>query len=555
MFFLIVFLKKNNFLMVNETNSNYFNRNLFLKQTKEFSKPWDVIVIGGGATGLGVALDASSRGYKTLLLEQADFANGTSSRSTKLAHGGVRYLAQGNISLVNEALVERGLMIKNAPHLVKMLPFIIPSYHWWEKGFYGLGLKIYDWMARKFRLNKTKLISTKSVHEFMPQLKVKGLKGGVLYYDGQFDDARLAVNLAQTCAERGGVLLNYIKVYKLKKNEEGIISGVIARDLLNDEELDLNSNVVINATGVFVDDILGMNAVIKTPMIKVSQGIHLVLDNSFFKGDHALMIPSTTDGRVLFAVPWHGHVLVGTTDTPRNSISLEPIALKSEISFVLETIGSYLEKKPTEKDVLSVFAGLRPLVMPSKEKGTKKISRDHKLFTSSSKLITITGGKWTTYRKMAEDTIDEAINIGNLEKRPCVTQTLKIHGYKKPKKLFHYLDIYGSDAPLIQGLACDVVELREKIHPTFPNIKAEVVWAVRNEMAMTIEDVLARRLRILFLNAKVAIEMAPEVARLMAMELKYDETWQEAQIKSFTKVAHNYLTVPYNLKPSNISTI
>lgn len=541
--------------MLNETKRNSFNRNYFLKKTKDFSEQWDLIVIGGGATGLGVALDAAARGYKTLLLEQGDFANGTSSRSTKLAHGGVRYLAQGNISLVNEALFERGLMIKNAPHLVKMLPFIIPSYRWWEKHFYGLGLKIYDWMARRFRLNKTKLISPQAVHNYMPHLKEKGLKGGVLYYDGQFDDARLAINLAQTCAENGGVLLNYIKVHKLKKNEEGLISGVVAKDLLNNEELNLNSKVVINATGVFVDDILGMNSAIKSPMIKVSQGIHLVFENSFFKGDHALMIPSTTDGRVLFAVPWHGHVLVGTTDTPRNSISLEPIALKSEISFVLETLGNYLDKKPTEKDILSVFAGLRPLVMPSKEKGTKKISRDHKLFTSSSGLITITGGKWTTYRKMAEDTIDEAVNIGNLKKMPCITQELKIHGYKNPGDGNHYLDVYGSDAPLIQALARNEIDLRDKLHPAFPNIKAEVVWAVTNEMAMTIEDVLARRLRVLFINAKAAIEMAPEVARLMARELNYDEAWKEAQINSFTKLAQNYLTEPFQLKPSNTTKI
>lgn len=541
--------------MSNGTKGNCFNRKLFLEKTKKSTGPWDIIVIGGGATGLGVAVDATSRGFKTLLLEQGDFANGTSSRSTKLAHGGVRYLAQGNISLVNEALFERGLMIKNAPHLVKMLPFIIPSYRWWEKHFYGLGLKIYDWMARRFRLNKTKLISTQAVHQYMPHLKEKGLKGGVLYYDGQFDDARLAINLAQTCAEQGGTLLNYVKVDKLKKNKEGLISGIIAKDLINHEELDLNANVVINATGVFVDDILGMNSPIKSPMIKVSQGIHLVLEKSFFKGDHALMIPSTPDGRVLFAVPWHGHVLVGTTDTPLNSISLEPIALKSEISFVLETLGKYLDKKPAEKDVLSVFAGLRPLVMPSKEKGTKKISRDHKLFTSSSGLITITGGKWTTYRKMAEDTIDEAVNIGNLKKMPCVTQGLKIHGYKKPKNAFHYLDVYGSDARLIQALASNEIYLSEKLHPAFPNIKAEVVWAVKNEMAMTIEDVLARRLRVLFINAKAAIEMAPEVARLMALELNYDEAWQEAQINSFTKLAQNYLTEPFELKPSNTPKI
>lgn len=551
MLFLIVNLRTNKLSMSNEIKRNIFNRPEFLKKTKQFKGEWDIIVIGGGATGLGVALDASSRGFNTLLLEQADFANGTSSRSTKLAHGGVRYLAQGNISLVNEALFERGLMIKNAPHLVKMLPFIIPGYRWWEKPFYGLGLKIYDWMARRYRLNKTKIISSASVHKYMPDLKEKGLKGGVLYYDGQFDDARLAINLAQTCAENGGVLLNYMKVVNLKKDEEGIISGVVVKDLINGEELSLNSKVVINATGVFVDDVLEMNSLGKTPMIKASQGIHLVLDNTFFNGEHALMIPSTPDGRVLFAVPWYGHLLVGTTDTPKIKISLEPVALKSEIAFVLETLGDYLEKKPTVKDVLSVFAGLRPLVMPSKEKGTKKISRDHKLFTSSSRLITITGGKWTTYRKMAEDTIEEAINIGKLEKIPCKTQRLKIHGYKISKKTTGILDIYGSDGPLIRQLARDVPKLSEKLHSAFPHIKAEVVWAARNEMAMTIEDILARRLRILFLNAKVAIEMAPLVADLMATELNFDKDWEETQIIKFREMAQKYLTVPLEEIPVN----
>lgn len=536
--------------MENETKENLFNRDYFLKKTKKFSGIWDFIVIGGGATGLGVALDAASRGYKTLLLEQADFANGTSSRSTKLAHGGVRYLAQGNISLVKEALYERGLMIKNAPHLVKMLPFIIPSYRWWEKHFYGIGLKIYDWMARKLRLDKTTLLSAGEVHSFMPDLKEKGLKGGVLYFDGQFDDARLAVNLAQTCAENGGTLINYMKVVKLKKNAEGRISGVVVKDLLNKEELELNSKVVINATGVFVDEVLEMNSARRSPMIKASQGIHLVLDRSFFQGEHALMIPSTSDGRVLFAVPWHEHLLVGTTDTPRKTISLEPVALQSEIAFVLETVGIYLDKKPTEKDVLSVFAGLRPLVMPSKEKGTKKISRDHKLFTSSSGLITITGGKWTTYRKMAQDTVEEAINVGHLDKKPCVTQSLKIHGHKKTKKQASHLSLYGSDALLIQRLAAEVPELGQKLHDEFPNIKAEVIWAVRHEMAMTIEDVLARRLRILFLNALVAIEMAPVVAHLMAVELNYDEAWETAQIKGFKELALNYLPQSYTGKIS-----
>lgn len=412
--------------MKKEIKANTFSREHSLQIIKDPSILWDLIIVGGGATGLGVALDAASRGFKTLLLEQADFSSGTSSRSTKLAHGGVRYLAQGNLSLVNEALYERGLLLKNASHLVKMLPFVIPSYNWWGKYFYGMGLKIYDWMARKLRMGKTVLLNSFEVKKLMPDIKKTGLNGGVLYFDGQFDDSRLAVNIAQTCAENGGILLNYAKVTSLLKDENEKISGVTAKDVIDGEEFLLKSKMVINATGVFVDDILKMNSNTKDPIVTTSQGIHLVLDRSFFRGDHALMIPSTSDGRVLFAVPWHGHLLVGTTDTPLDSASMEPVALESEISFVLENLSTYLEKKPSRKDILSVFAGLRPLVVPEKEKGTKEISRDHKLMTSPSNLITITGGKWTTYRKMAEDTIDEAIKIGNLETKACRTMELVV---------------------------------------------------------------------------------------------------------------------------------
>lgn len=540
--------------MKKEIKENSFERKKFIQVVRDPSIKWDIIIVGGGATGLGVALDAASRGFKTLLLERADFSSGTSSRSTKLAHGGVRYLAQGNVSLVNEALHERGLLLKNAPHLVKMLPFIIPSYNWWGKYFYGMGLKIYDWMARRFRVGKTILLSSAQVKEIMPDIKNKGLNGGVLYFDGQFDDSRLAINIAQTSAENGGVLLNYMKVTSLLKDEKGKISGVTAKDEIDGEEFSLSSKIVINATGVFVDEILKMNSQTKNPIVTTSQGIHLVLDRSFFKGDHALMIPSTSDGRVLFAVPWHEHLLVGTTDTLLDFPSPEPVALESEISFVLKNLGTYLEKPPTRKDILSVFAGLRPLVVPGKEQGTKEISRDHKLMTSPSNLITITGGKWTTYRKMAEDTINEAIHVGNLEPKGCKTMNLKIHGYTTEVKKTSHLDIYGSDLEKIKELIAENSELNAKLHPEFPNVKAEIIWIVRNEMAITLSDVLARRLRILFLNAKAAIDMAPEVARLMANELLKDPAWEIAQVKSFIELAQNYLTEPYFPQATLINT-
>ncbi|MDG3581121.1 glycerol-3-phosphate dehydrogenase/oxidase [Galbibacter pacificus] len=530
--------------MKNETKENIYNRNNLLEKIRDKNCVWDVLVIGGGATGLGVALDAASRGYKTLLLEQSDFAKGTSSRSTKLVHGGVRYLAQGNIKLVLEALYERGLMMKNAPHLVNPLPFIIPSYRWWEKFFYGFGLKIYDWMAGKLRVGSTRLLNKDTVTKEMGNLKHNKLNGGVAYYDGQFDDARLAINLAQTSIENGGVLLNYVKVSKLLKDHEGKITGVEATDCESGELFKVNARIVINATGVFVDDILKLDDPNANALVKVSQGIHLVVERSFLKGDSALMIPATSDGRVLFAVPWHDHLLVGTTDTPLDRHQLEPKALTQEVEFILDTLKEYLDKAPTREDVLSVFAGLRPLVLPEdKEKGTKEISRDHKLKKSKSGLITITGGKWTTYRRMAEDTVDMAIKTATMEYRPCVTKNLKIHGFQKEKNT-DTMQLYGSDAGRILELENKMPELKKKLYPDFPYTMANVVWAVRYEMARTIDDVLARRLRILFLDAKAAVEMAPMVASIMAKELVKDKEWEKAQTLQFLKLSKNYMLNP-----------
>lgn len=526
------------------------DRNLFLNQIQEEGQVWDLIIIGGGATGLGTALDAATRGYKTLLLEKSDFANGTSSRSTKLAHGGVRYLAQGNLSLVKEALKERGLMLKNAPHLVKMLPFVIPSYKWWEKFYYGIGLKIYDWMAQHYRIGKTKLINTKKVKEIFHNLNLKGLNGGVIYYDGQFDDARLALNIAQTGADNGAVLLNYFEVQDLIK-EHGKIRGVTAEDLETNKKYSLHAKVVINATGVFADSILKLDNGIAKPIIKVSQGIHLVLKRKFLQSKDALMIPKTSDGRVLFAVPWKDHLLVGTTDTPLKAPSSQPRALDEEIQFILNNLQNYLVNKPTIDDVLSVFAGLRPLVVPpDKEKGTKEISRDHKLLIDESNLITITGGKWTTYRKMAEDTVDEAIKLANLDYIPCKTENFKIHGYSSKKELGDHLEIYGSDAEIIRKISQEDVKFQQLLHPEFPHIVAEVIWFVRFEMARTIDDVLGRRLRMLFLNAQAAIETAPLIANILSTELGKDENWKSVQLKKFGEIASNYFAKPVKIEHS-----
>ena len=502
---------------------------------------WDIVIIGGGATGLGCAVDAASRGFKTLLLEQYDFAKGTSSRSTKLVHGGVRYLAQGDVSLVREALKERGLLFQNAPHLVNKQSFVIPCFGLFSKIKYLIGLKLYDWLSGKFSFGSSVYLNKGKVLEYLKGISGKNISGGIEYYDGQFDDARLAVNLAQTAVENGATVLNYAKVVNLSKSRKNDkLTGLSLIDTETQQEYKIKAKSIINATGVFVDDILSMDTPGTKPLVRPSQGVHLVLDRSFMKGDSALMIPETSDGRVLFAVPWHNHLVVGTTDTPLENHSLEPTALQKEIDFILQTAGAYLEKRPTENDVLSVFAGLRPLAAPDKSTNkTKEISRSHKLIVNKSGLVTITGGKWTTYRKMAEDTIDEAIKTCDLEARPCVTENLKIHGYSTRKQNYH-TDIYGEDAVHITNLIQENPALAEKLDESFPYTAAEVVWFVRNEMARSVEDILARRLRLLFLNAQIAINVAPTVAALIAKELGKEKDWEELQVNKFTEIAKNY---------------
>ncbi|MCY1719204.1 glycerol-3-phosphate dehydrogenase/oxidase [Prolixibacteraceae bacterium Z1-6] len=502
---------------------------------------WDLIVIGGGASGLGVALESATRKYKTLLLEGADFAKGTSSRSTKLVHGGVRYLGQGDISLVLEALRERGLLRQNAPHLVKNQSFIIPNYEWWDGPFYTIGLKVYDLMAGKLGLGPSIHLSKQETLEALPTIRKDGLTGGVIYHDGQFDDARLSVNLAQTIIDYDGVAVNYLKVTGLIKGDNGLIKGVKAKDQLSGNEYEFKAKAVINATGVFTDEILQMDEPGSAKKVVPSQGIHLVLDHDFLQGDHAIMIPKTDDGRVLFAVPWRGKVVVGTTDTLIEEASLEPRALEEEIKFVLNTAGRYLTRPPKRSDVRSIFAGLRPLAAPEDDsKKTKEISRSHKVIMSLSGLITITGGKWTTYRKMGQDTVDKAAILAGLKERPCITENLSIHGYTKNVDLDDHFYVYGSEAKAIKTMIEKNPELGEKLHERLDFTKAEVVWACREEMAVTLDDVLARRVRALYLDARAAEEMAPEVARIMAVELEKNEAWIEQQLLEFGQLVKGY---------------
>ena len=505
---------------------------------------WDFIIIGGGASGLGAAIDAASRGYKTVLFEGVDFAKGTSSRSTKLVHGGVRYLAQGNVGLVFEALRERGLLSRNAKHLFRKQRFIIPNYSYWNQLFYGVGLKVYDFLSLNKSLGGSRMIGKSKVLNEISSLKADGLKGGVVYYDGQFDDSRLALNMAQTAVGQGATILNYMKVVGLNKDAGGKLTSVSVECQESGEIREVKGKIFINATGVFANKILKM-AGRKKKGLKVvpSQGIHLVLDSSFLKSNSAIMIPKTSDGRVLFIIPWKDKAVLGTTDTPINKPSYEPLPLEEEVDFILKTAADYLTHKPERKDVLSVFAGLRPLVAPEGDKtNTKEISRGHQILYSESGLISILGGKWTTYRQMAEDLITAALKYNGEEVSNSKTDELGIYGnIDDYESLPDHLKVYGSDANKIIELESNNSGYASRIHQNYPYTQAQVVWAARHEMARTVEDVLARRLRLLFLDAKAAIEAAPVVSRILASELSKDDEWEREAVQSFNETANKYL--------------
>ncbi len=501
---------------------------------------WDVLVIGGGASGLGCAIESASRGYRTALFEAADFARGTSSRSTKLVHGGVRYLKQGNVSLVLEALKERGLLRQNAPHVVSELPFIVPSYDWWEAPFYGIGLRLYDMLAGKLGFGPSRNLSKEETLELLPTIETRGLRGGVIYYDGQFDDARLAIELASTAASERAVVVNYAPVVRLVKKGD-VVRGLVARDEETGREIAVEGKVVVNATGPFVDSVRRLDEADRQPILRPSQGVHIVLPREFLPGTSAFMVPHTDDGRVLFAIPWQGRVVVGTTDTPIEEVSFEPHPFPEEIDFLLEHAARYLTKDPKRADILSSFAGIRPLAGATESGETAAISRDHTVHISRSGLVTLAGGKWTTYRKMAEDAIDQAALVAELEERPSVTAELRIHGCHLDPSSFGDLARYGAEAASVAALLREDPRYEEKIHPALEVKAGEVVWAARREMARTVEDFLSRRTRSLVLDARAALEAAPSVAALLAETLAKSEEWRQAQIRDFERIARNSL--------------
>ena len=515
-------------------------RKMALHQLAEPGVIWDILVIGGGATGLGVAVDAASRGYRTALLEQSDFAKGTSSRSTKLAHGGVRYLRSGEIGLVRGALRERGLLERNAPHLVHRRAFVIPIYRRLDLPMYGLGLKAYEWLSGRLSFGASRILSVAETRRALPTVKDTNLRGGVLYFDGQFDDARLALAIARTAESQGAVIANYVRVDQLIK-DHGRVVGAEVIDEETGSRITVRARVVVNATGMFTDAIRRMDDPAVKPMLTVSSGVHVTLDRSFLPGEHALMIPQTSDGRVLFAVPWQGHVLLGTTDEPRQVPELEPRPLESEIQFLIEHAAEYLSKPVARKDVLSVFTGLRPLVQQDNAAATKSLSRDHVIAVSPGGLVTITGGKWTSYRKMAEDTVDRAAESAGLPPLRSSTVSLPLYGADvgKPQRFAQY----GCDAAELEKLIAADPTLGQKLHPKLDVLAVEIVWAARHEMARNVDDALSRRTRALQLNARAAMEAAPQVARLLALELGHNDSWVAQQVEQFSTLAQTYLPI------------
>jgi len=500
-----------------------------------------MLVIGGGATGLGTAVEAAARGYRTLLIERADFAHETSSRSTKLVHGGVRYLQQMNLTLVLDALRERGHMLRNAPHLVHDLNFVVPAYSYFSLPYYGMGLKVYERLSGRLSFGHSKLLSRENTLEKLPGVKSEGLRGGILYHDGQFDDARYAIALLRTLQNLGGVAINYVEATGLIEHG-GKVAGVEARDCETGAVFALQAKAVINACGVHVEQVIALDGRPRDSLLAVSQGSHFVLPRSFLPGNTALMIPKTDDGRVLFAIPWHGALIVGTTDVPVDTASPEPRALPEEKAFLRDYIARYMGRAPRPEEILSIWSGLRPLVRKGGVK-TSKLSRDHTILVSPHGLVTVTGGKWTTYRRMGQDTIDRAEQVVGLPKRPSTTLDLKLHGWtpNPTTATSPWECVYGADLPALGALSAEEPCLDNLIHPRLPFKLREVVWAARYEMARTVEDVLARRTRALFLDARAAVEAAPAVAGLLARELNRSEAWKTDDLRNFQQTAKGYL--------------
>ena len=522
------------------TESGFMSRERMLERAMRM-RPWDVIVVGGGCTGIAAALDAAGRGYRTLLVERGDFTSGTSSRSTKLIHGGVRYLRQGQVQMVYGALRERERLRRNAPHLVDSLPLIVPAYRWWERPYYGVGLMAYDALAGRRGLGRSRVVGGRECARRVSTLRRRSLHGGVLYHDGQFDDSRLGWTLVRTAANFGAVAVNYTEAVGLHESR-GRVRGVRLRDRMGGNEWTALGAVVVNATGPWADALQTMDEPNIDSGVVLSRGAHIVVSSAFLPGNTAVLVPSTDDGRVLFAIPWHGHVVIGTTDVPVAAPSGEPVATSTELDYLIDHAGRYLTRPLARSDILAAWAGLRSLAAVGGSAGdTAALSRDHAVSVSRGGLVTVVGGKWTTCRKVAQDTVDVAAEVGGLSPAHSITAHLRLHGYSRRRAVLAPWRVYGTDARAVRALEAEDERLAGLMHPSLPYRLSQAAWAARHEMAVRVEDVLARRTRALFLNARAAMAAAPEVARVMAAEQGRSQRWATVEVRSFHKLAKRYL--------------
>jgi glycerol-3-phosphate dehydrogenase len=525
---------------------------------------FDLCVIGGGATGSACALDAQLRGIRTVLLEAGDFAGATSSAATKIIHGGVRYLEEAvkgadiqEYHVLVRALHERVRMLENAPHLTRTLEFLVPSYSWIDVAYLDIGLKIYDWLAGSGRISPSKFLSQEETLERMPVLKQDGLKGSVAYADGQFDDARYDLALVQTFTAAGGNALNYAKVTDFLRDANGKISGVHVEDYQTNAAFTVKAKAIVNATGIFSDSIRGLANPSLHKRIRASKGAHILLPLAVFPTEDALLIPKTEDGRVVFAIPWQRRLLVGTTDE-EVSPEEELVVTKQDIEYLLRHLNQYLATPVSPGDIVSGFAGARPLVASGDERDTKKLARDDVIEVDPhSGLISIMGGKWTTHRAMAEDTIDRAQQALGAPQTDSRTRNYVLYGgqgftddfWKQLCRRFsisertahHLAGKFGTAAVEVLALGEGSPALMELILEGGSAIRAEVIYSVRHEMACTIEDVLARRLGMQFYSWRDAIEAAPLVGSLMAEELQWTSSVAREAVTSYVEKINHLL--------------
>jgi glycerol-3-phosphate dehydrogenase len=527
---------------------------------------FDVLVIGGGVTGAGVALDAVTRGYKVALVEKADFASGTSSKSTKLVHGGIRYLPEFDFALVHEALVERGIMLQNAPYLVRPVAFVLPIYKGdrhpvgmpiTTPGGIGLsfllniGLWLYDILAGRRNIHRHRHLKRDAVLEMAPALVREGLKEGFVYYDGQTNDARLTMALIRTAAHYGATIANYAEVTSFLTAEDGKVHGACVCDKLGNQEITIQARHIVNATGVYTEQVEALTGEESQIQVEPSKGVHLVLSREDLKlGDSAIVLPETEDKRILFIVPWESRAIFGTTDTGSGDLD-SPVATQEDITYLLKYLNRYLAVNLSEENIVSTYAGYRPLVKPRRaNRSTAKLSRTHAVIEGPSGLVTITGGKLTTYRRMAQDAID-VLSLRDGTKPVHPTQSLPLQGSAgwpvmqrelarkgaslglAPETIDHLGRSYGTNAQAVLDLIEGDATLAARLIDDLPYIKAEVIYACCYEMALTPYDILARRTSIILEDRQSGLGVIEEVAMLMAKELNWSTTQRQALVETY----------------------